>query len=138
MRKALGLALVIPILLCGRSEAQELGPVPPVATTALSASWPPTLPGAGPRSLLGFNAANNNASARWVLIYDSSTVPADGATTPVGFFLLAGSGSPPNNAINITYLTPVRTFNGLVFSCSSTGPYTKTAATDCAFSVQVQ
>lgn len=136
MKKAIGLAVAVLTLLCSGARAQD-APVVPLASPALAGSWPPTLPGAGARTMFGFSVANNNAAARWVLVYDSSTVPADGATTPIDWILLAGSGSPPSNSVNRFYSVPVRTLTGLVLVCSSTGPFTKTIQTDCAFSVQV-
>ena len=137
MKKVLGLAAcLILAVLCGRGDAQELAPFPLQATSSLSASL--VVGGAGARTLVGFSAANNNAAARWVLIYDATAAPGDGTTTPIDFYLLAGVGSPPSNAIRVNYNIPARTLVGLVFVCSSTGPFTKTAATDCAFSVQAQ
>lgn len=135
MRKALGLAMLTLLLLCGRGDAQD-APIGVTANTVLAGSL--IVKNAGPARLYSFNAANNNAAARWVLVYDSPTVPGDGTTVPAMWFLLAGSGSPPNNAIFIAARAPVLFLTGLVFVCSSTGPFTKTIQTDCAFSVEAQ
>jgi hypothetical protein len=103
-----------------------------------------------PCQVYGGQMNNTNASLRWVMLFDATTVPGDGAvtgctlaatarpcvikwyqvpaTTTIGvadFFSLNGSSRLPVSS-------------GLVAVCSSTGPFTKTAAADCAFSFEVQ
>lgn len=138
MKNRVGLAtLLIFAALCGNARGQaDFGVVAPQATAAAAGSL--IVRNAGPGTLIGFNAANTAAAVTWVLVYDSATVPADGATTPIAAYALAATATAPGNTIETNYTVPVRVFNGLVFVCSSSGPFTKTIITNCFFSVQAQ
>lgn len=71
-------------------------------------------------NLYGFNAVSG-ASAGYLLIYDSATVPADGATTPKRAYVLAA-----NSSIDVSLPVPDRFASGIVMVFSTTGPFLKT------------
>lgn len=71
-------------------------------------------------NLYGVNATSG-ASAGYLLVYDSATVPADGATTPKKTFVMAA-----NSTIAFDFDMPIRMASGIVLVFSTTGPFTKT------------
>lgn len=105
---------------------------------------------AAPCQIYGGQINNTNASARWVLLFDAVTAPADGAITGCATAASArpcvlkwyqiGASSTIGVAdflmLNGADRLPTKT--GLVAVCSSTGPFTKTAAADCTFSFEMQ
>lgn len=81
-------------------------------------------------------AYTQSTSDRWVLIFDSASVPADGAVTPKYYWKAKTDGS--SGWLWWEWNMPAQMASGVSVSCSSTGPFTKTAVADCAFSAQVQ
>jgi hypothetical protein len=71
-------------------------------------------------NLYGFNVVAG-ASAGYVMVYNSTTVPADGATQP--FFVMPVAA---NAGIAYNFDTPLRFSTGIVLVFSTTGPFTKT------------
>lgn len=71
-------------------------------------------------NLYSFNAVSG-ASAGYLLVYDSATVPADGATTPRRAYVMAA-----NSSIDISLPIPDRFATGIVLVFSTTGPFLKT------------
>jgi len=70
-------------------------------------------------NLYGVNATSG-ASAGYLLIYDSATVPADGTTTPKKTYVMAA-----NSTIAFDFDMPVRMASGIVLVFSTTGPFAK-------------
>lgn len=71
-------------------------------------------------NLYGVNATSG-ASAGYLLVYDSATVPADGTTTPRKTYVMAA-----NSTIAFDFDIPLRFAAGIVLVFSTTGPFTKT------------
>lgn len=103
-----------------------------VVSTALEASH---VLKASAGALVSLQIFNSKASAQYILVMNSATVPADGAVT-----LLC----PPIYIAATTYLMlsfdiPLTASTGISVSNSSTGSFTKTiGAADCIFTGQVQ
>jgi len=97
-------------------------------------------------TLIGFQANNTNAAARTVMVFDAASVPADG--TVVGCAnaqtarpcLMKWYQVPANQTMGVTWAPgPYPIFqSGIVFVCSSSVAFTKTASADCTFSGEVQ
>lgn len=71
-------------------------------------------------NLYGYNIVTG-ASAGYLMIFDSATVPADGAVTPKRVVTVAA-----NSTIDRAFDIPRRFASGMVLVFSSTGPFTKT------------
>jgi hypothetical protein len=83
--------------------------------------------------VLGFQV-NTTSVAVWVMLFDLSSVPADGAVTPLKWYQV-----PANQTLGVSWtLDSMGVNNGAVLVCSSTGPFTKTASATCTFSGEVQ
>lgn len=83
--------------------------------------------------LNGFSATSAG-TAGYVLIFDSATVPADGAVIPKMCYILPATQS--TGASWLTYPAPF--INGIVVAFSSTGCFTKTSSATAFFSAQIQ
>ena len=84
----------------------------------------------GPGLLYGITVTSTLASAQYLLVFDASTLPADGAIP-----LLAKS-VPANDAVGFSWL-PARTFQVGCIVCNSTTNTSKTiGAANCFFDVQ--
>ncbi len=102
-----------------------------------------------PCSIYGGQVNNTNAASRWIMLFDATTVPGDGAVTGCTVAstarpcILKWYQLPANSTVGIGdfYMNggashlPVGT--GFVAVCSSTGPFTKTVTSDCVFSFEV-
>jgi hypothetical protein len=121
MKRWLGLALALSLVSPASAQFNPSNSTATVATTvAASSIVARTTPG-GFMSAYGENAA---AAAGWLMAFDATAVPADGAVTPLAIcHAAAASGC----TIDMSPGVPVTT--GLVVVWSSTGPFTKTAAT---------
>lgn len=74
-------------------------------------------------TLTGFNVTSG-ATAGYVMVFDSATVPADGAVTPTRCIPIAA-----NVGIEVSYRgAPLRMYRGATIVFSSTGCYAKTAS----------
>lgn len=95
------------------------------STSALAANL---IVNAGPGFLYSFNVSADStlsAAAWWVMVYDATTAPADGAVTPVKCYALP-SGAP---SISAGFTSPESFATGVVIGVSTTGCFTKTAST---------
>lgn len=103
-----------------------------VNSTALEAS---KVLKASAGSLVSFSVFNTKASAQYILIMNSATVPADGAVT----LLYPPIYVPATSNAMLTFPIPLTASTGIAVSNSSTGTFTKTiGAADCIFNGQVQ
>lgn len=84
--------------------------------------------------LYGFSATSDGGTAGYVLIYDASAVPGDGAVTPRFCYYLPATQT--TGASWVQY--PVPFTNGIVISFSSTGCFTKATSPTGFFSAQVK
>lgn len=118
--------------------------IQPQASSAAEASH--VFKASGPATLVDFSVANTSGSAIWVFVFDAATAPGNGTVTGC---VNAGSTRPcvakwyqiaANASMNVTWnpgpFPQLQT--GAVIECSSTGPFTLTAATTtCAMSAEV-
>jgi hypothetical protein len=89
-----------------------------------------TLAGSG--RVYGFTVYNSNAAAQFILVFDQSTVPADGETADVVL------KAPAGDVLGVNWL-PGRWFrSGCVLCNSSTAPTKTVGAADCFFDVQYE
>lgn len=85
---------------------------------------------AGPATLYGFSVYNSKVSAQFVLVFDSATLPANGAI-PEAVFTVATVAN-----LGVAWW-PGRTFErGIVLANSSTGPTLTIGSADCWFDAQ--
>lgn len=77
----------------------------------------------------GFNVAAG-ASAGYFLLYNSTTVPADGVTTPIKAYAIAA-----NATLGVHWDVPRRFGTGIVGVFSTTGPFTKTISATAFISI---
>lgn len=103
--------------------------LPAVTNTSLASSFVPKI---GP-GVLHDCSVTCTATAGYLLIFDSATVPADGAVTPTYSYEIdkgsAGFNFEPN---------PWQFKNGLVMVLSSSGPFTKTAIANGHFTARFE
>ena len=99
----------------------NLSAIAPSANTALASSW--SRPAA--RTLLGINVTSTTVSG-YIMLFDSATVPADGAVTPLRCMPL--TGQTPTGIEYGWRQAPLLFSSGVVVVFSSTGCYTKTAS----------
>lgn len=78
---------------------------------------------------------NSKASAQFILIMNSATVPADGAVT----LLYPPIPIPAATSVMVVFPIPLTASTGISICNSSTGTFTKTiGASDCIFTAQIQ
>lgn len=77
----------------------------------------------------GFNVAAG-ASAGFLLLFDSTTVPADGTVTPKKVYAVAA-----NATLSVHWDIPRRFGTGITAVFSTTGPFTKTISATAFISV---
>ena len=83
--------------------------------------------------LYGFQV-NTGASAVWVMVFNATSAPADGAVTPIKWYQVAA-----NSTLTVTYIpVAIQLSTGITIVCSTTGPFTKTASSTCVFSGEAQ
>jgi len=86
--------------------------------------------GHGPRILYGITVTNTKTSAQFFQLFDSDSVPADGAVP------LLSKSVPAGDAVGIQWL-PGRVFLVGIVVCNSSTSATKTVGSaDCLFDVQ--
>lgn len=75
---------------------------------------------------------NIGATSGWLMLFDATTVPADGAVTPSYATPLLSNGTL--GFLSLEWDTaPVHFVNGIVAVFSTTGPFTKTASVAASF-----
>jgi hypothetical protein len=82
-----------------------------------------------PGNLIGLAATTTTSG--YIMLYDATSVPADGATTPLWCQPLYTAGT-------WGWITPLQFTTGIVVVFSTTGPFTKTASATATFYAQVQ
>ena len=92
--------------------------VPSAAQTSVAAGSLIAKASAG--NLYGYEVGAG-ASAGYLLVFDSATVPADGTVTPKKVHAVAA-----NATLSRSFNPPIRCNSGIVLVFSTTGPFTKT------------
>lgn len=121
------------IVISGPSAAISAG-LTPSTTAVLSANQ--TIKGSA-GNLYSFEVsadATLSAAAWWVMIYDATTAPADGAVTPKKCYALA-TGTTSYSA---AWVVPIAFTTGIVVGVSTTGCFTKTASVHAFISGDAQ
>ena len=71
---------------------------------------------------------NTTSASEWVMLFNATTLPSNGAVTPVAWWQVNASST-----LSVSE-TPGLTFGtGVVIGCSTTGPFTLTASALCTF-----
>lgn len=123
-------ALALAALIGSPAIAQTSnGSVTSIASPAISGSWV-----VANRSVQAQRLAITTASVGgYFMVFDSATVPPDGAVTPVHCRPVAA-----NSGIAMVFPYPARFKNGLVVVFSTTGCYTKTISPTAYFEANPQ
>ena len=100
----------------------------PVATTAVASSL---VLKASAGNLYGVNCVAG-ASAGYLMLFNSTTAPADGAVTPLKVMPIAA-----NAGMAMSFEIPVRFSTGCTAVFSTTGPFTKTASATAFISGEI-
>lgn len=108
-------------------------PATPVVSSALEASH---VLKASPGCLISGYVTIDSTGAGWLMIFNSTTVPADGAVTPQDCIYIP---SAPNSVgLNWAPLPPEWFSTGIAVAFSSTGCFTKTVSAHAYFHALVQ
>lgn len=105
----------------------------PVVSTAIEGSH---VLKAAPGCLLSIYATIDSTTVGWLMTFNSTTVPADGAVTPIECIYL--TAAPSSLGVGHFPLPPEWYPNGIVAVFSSTGCFTKTISAHAFFHADVQ
>lgn len=94
--------------------------VTPVGTTVAASN---VVVKGTPGNLYGFDAASG-ASAGYVMVFNATSLPANGTVTPLKVYNIAA-----NSSMSITYNPPLVCSTGITLGFSTTGPFSLTAST---------
>lgn len=124
----------MPVTISGSGSVVTLSPATKVSSSALAANQ---IIVTGAHVLTSFNVSADSTlsgGAWWVMIYDATTAPADGAVTPAKCYAI------PSGATSISgnFTSPVSFTTGIVIGVSTTGCFTKTASTHAFISGDYQ
>ncbi len=123
----------VPVSQSGAWSVAISGAAAVVASSSLGSSL---IIRASPGSLVSVSVAIGAISG-WLLIYDATTAPADGATTPKYAIPIDSNGVNGFAMVNFDALCPLALSTGGVAVFSTTGPFVKTASATAYFSAQV-
>lgn len=99
-----------------------------LSTTSCSALCANLAVDAAAGSLYSFNVSADStlsAAAWWIMVYNATSAPADGAVTPVKCYAMALG----TTSYSAAFPTPVPFSTGITLGVSTTGCFTKTAST---------
>lgn len=99
-------------------SAQATSAIPSAAQTPVAAGSLIAKASAG--NLYGYEVVAG-ASAGYLMVFDSATVPADGTVAPRRVHAIAANAS-----LSRSFNPPIRCANGITLVFSTTGPFTKT------------
>lgn len=74
------------------------------------------------------------AVSGWLMLFDATSAPANGAVTPLGVWPVASDGT--SGFFQVPINVPWSFATGITAVFSSTGPYTKTTSATATFSAQ--
>jgi hypothetical protein len=75
---------------------------------------------------------NTTSASEWVMLFNATTAPADGAVAPVAWWQVNASST-----LSISEMPGLALSTGIVLVCSTTGPFTKTASALCTYGAGV-
>lgn len=102
--------------------------LPILSTTSSVALAANTVVNATAASLYSFNISADSTlsgAAWWIMIYNATSAPADGAVTPLKCYAMSSGTTSYSGA----FPNPVPFSTGIVIGVSTTGCFTKTAST---------
>jgi hypothetical protein len=105
-------------------SSETLGGITPVPSTSLEANH---IIKAGAGNLYSFNVsadATLSGAAWWLMIYNATSAPGDGAVTPAKCYAFPSGTTSYSAAFNI----PINFSTGITMGVSTTGCFTKTAS----------
>lgn len=134
MKRATILALLAFGLFLGNAAWAQTAPIGAVRTVTSAAAEKSHVLKSTPGYLLSISVAIG-ATNGWLLLYDATAAPSDGAVTPLWCTTVVGNATL--GSLNLIFETPLRfPSNGIVAVFSSTGCFTQTGS-NAAFSAQV-
>lgn len=116
---AFAAALLLPVA----ALAQTITPVAPVSSPSVSGGWVAASSATNAYRL----SVTSGASAGYLMVFDATAVPADGAVVPKFCRPLAAGAS-----VSMVFTSPASFRNGIVMVFSTTGCYAK-AISNTAF-----
>ena len=130
----LWLALCSPALAAAAlvTLAPDAGPTTGIAPIATSAAASALVVKSSPGNLYGFSVTSG-ASAGFVLVFNATAAPADGAVTPAACYAIAA-----NSSLSVSWQPgpPLWLDTGITLVFSTTGCFTKTASATAFISAQ--
>lgn len=115
----------VPVAVSVPNNATQCG----IVSTATSAAASAIVLKASAGNLFSINV--NATAAGFIMVFDATAAPADGAVTPVYTFPVAANGG-----YSTDFEYPIRCNTGITLVYSSTGPFTKTASATAFMSGQ--
>ena len=123
--KRLSLLLALAVATCAAPAiAQTPVSVQPVSSPAISGGWV----AASTRTDAYRLGASSSSTAGWFMVFDATTVPADGPVVPK-FCRAAAAGA----SVSLVFVNPAAFRNGIVLVFSTTGCYVKTSSPTAFF-----
>lgn len=114
---------------CPEPTATATYGITPVVSSAAEANH---VLKATPGNLYGLSVTTG-ATAGYVLLFNATSAPADGAVTPLFCYAI-----PASSSIGVTFDIPAAFATGITASFSSTGCFTKTASATAFFAGSVK
>lgn len=115
------------------ATAAFAGPVGnPIAAQYNATAASDLIPTVKYNALYGFTVTSG-ASAGYVLVFDATSLPADGTVTPQNCIKVAATST-----VSESFNPPEQFATGIVVAFSTTGCFTKTASSTAFFNVQAQ
>lgn len=131
LQNAAGVISPCPVDAAGNpiSSSEPLAITPVAASTALASNQ---VLSALPATFYGAQVNNADTADKWVFLFNLAAAPSNGAlsggSVPVASWQL-GAG----RTMSISESPGLKLSVGIVLGCSSTGPFTYTASTQCTF-----
>ena len=116
-------------------------PIPGTTTTNPAAITPQTASSAlasnavlkaSAGTLYGFQVNNTTTVLEWVMLFNLTALPANGAVTPVAWWQV-----PAGSTLSVSEAPALTMSTGITVGCSTTGPFTLTASALCTFGAGV-
>lgn len=123
-----------PWLVASSPSAASGAGLTPVSSSALAAN---TVIKASAGNLYSFEVSADStlsAAAWWIMIYNATSAPVDGAVTPLKCYAMASGVT----AYAAAFPTPAAFSTGITIGVSTTGCFTKTASTHAFISGDAQ
>ena len=125
-------ALSIQVVDASGNQITSFGGAAPTATPVVSSALETGhVLKASAGSLSSFQA-NTTTVGGWIMLFNSATVPADGAVTPIKWWQVG-----PNTTLGVGCSPAIACAAGISVAFSTTGPFTKTGSATAVFSGEV-